>query len=379
MSKIKVDTVTNVAGSGAPNIPDGITIGGVALASVNTQEHYAQSTEPSSPKNGAVWYDTDDDKTYVYINSEFYELAYTNIPTFLGSRALVAGGITSSTVNVIQYFAIPTAGNAVDFGDLTVARHSGTGFSNGERGLFAGGAAGGAYSTLYNTIDYVTIATTGNATDFGDMNSTRMRLASCSGGNRGLIAGGGDTINSGAGNQIQWLSFLTLGNAVSFGLLTQSRFGVTGCSNGSRGVFAGGKKPYAASRDEIDYVTIDTLGNATDFGNLTVARWRLSGCSNETRGVFAGGSTNTIWDYRNEIDYITIATTGNATDFGDLSEQKFDMAGAANSTRATFSGGTKGDTHKNAIEYITIATTGNATDFGDLLAVTEAPAGLSGD
>lgn len=382
MSKIKVDTVTNVAGSGAPNIPDGITIGGVALASVNTQEHYAQSTEPSSPKNGAVWYDTDDDKAYVYINSEFYELAYTNIPTFLGSRALVAGGNTtsSSAVNVIQYFAIPTTANAVDFGDLTQTRSYLSGCSNGERGLFGGGQAGSYGSTVYNTIDYVTIGTTGNAIDFGDLVATRSYLASCSGGNRAVFAGGGNSSSSTAANAIQWVSFLTTGNAISFGILGQSRFGLAGCSNGSRGVFAGGKFPYqSTSYNIIDYITIDTMGNSTDFGDLTVGRNRLAGCSNETRGVFAGGTTNGIWDYKNEIDYITIATTGNATDFGDLSEQKFDMAGAANSTRATFSGGTKGDTHKNAIEYITIANTGNATDFGDLLAVTEAPAGLSGD
>ena len=32
-----------------------------------------------------------------------------------------------------------------------------------------------------NTIDYITIATTGTATDFGDMTSKRDSLAACSG------------------------------------------------------------------------------------------------------------------------------------------------------------------------------------------------------
>jgi hypothetical protein len=44
------------------------------------------------------------------------------------------------------------------------------------RGLFGGGY-NGAY---LNVIDYVTIATTGNATDFGDLTVARRNLAGCS-------------------------------------------------------------------------------------------------------------------------------------------------------------------------------------------------------
>lgn len=45
----------------------------------------------------------------------------------------------------------------------------------GGRGLFAGGGG------LDNTIDYITIDTTGNATDFGDLTVARYQLAGCSG------------------------------------------------------------------------------------------------------------------------------------------------------------------------------------------------------
>ena len=43
-----------------------------------------------------------------------------------------------------------------------------------------------------------------------------------------------------------------------------------GCSGGQRGLFAGGKNP--AFTNAIMSVQIDTLGNAVDFGDLTVAR-----------------------------------------------------------------------------------------------------------
>ena len=56
-------------------------------------------------------------------------------------------------------------GNALDFGDLTVARTLCGGASNNTRASFAGGDTP-SYS---DTIDYITIASTSNATDFGDL------------------------------------------------------------------------------------------------------------------------------------------------------------------------------------------------------------------
>ena len=68
--------------------------------------------------------------------------------------------------NTIDYVTIASTGNAADFGDLiqTASYHACT--SNGSRGIFAGGDP---TSTFLNTIQYVTISTTGNSSDFGDM------------------------------------------------------------------------------------------------------------------------------------------------------------------------------------------------------------------
>ena len=40
----------------------------------------------------------------------------------LASRGVFGGGFTGSYSNVLDYVTIQTAGNATDFGDLTVAR-----------------------------------------------------------------------------------------------------------------------------------------------------------------------------------------------------------------------------------------------------------------
>jgi len=55
-------------------------------------------------------------------------------------RALIAGGSTafSDTLNVIGYITITSTGNASDFGDLTVARRDAGGCSSSTRGVLSG-------------------------------------------------------------------------------------------------------------------------------------------------------------------------------------------------------------------------------------------------
>jgi hypothetical protein len=84
--------------------------------------------------------------------------------------------------NIIDYVTIATTGNATDFGDLTVARYYISATSSSINGVFAGGYTG-AYS---NIIDYVTIASTGNALDFGDLLASTYGMGACSNANGGL-------------------------------------------------------------------------------------------------------------------------------------------------------------------------------------------------
>ena len=95
---------------------------------------------------------------------------WVDIIPWYGSRGVFGGGST----NVIDYITIQTTGDATDFGDLTVDRYGLAACSDGTRGVFGGGVT-------TNVIDYITIATTGNATDFGDLTVDRGYLASCSG------------------------------------------------------------------------------------------------------------------------------------------------------------------------------------------------------
>ena len=89
--------------------------------------------------------------------------------------------------NVIDYITISSTGDAADFGDLTASRQGSTGsLSNKTRGLFAGGYAHPASPATSNVIDSVTIASTGNAVDHGDLVAGKQNLAQASNGHGGL-------------------------------------------------------------------------------------------------------------------------------------------------------------------------------------------------
>jgi hypothetical protein len=171
------------------------------------------------------------------------------------------GGGTAATT-IIDYITISTPGNATDFGDLTVGRHYICALSNDTRGVWGGG------NGQRDVIDYVTIATTGNATDFGDLTVGRETVGGCSDTTRGIFVGGYKAApGAGATDIMDYITIASTSNATDFGDLTVAREAPTGASNATRGVFGGG-----TVANVIDYVTIQTTGDATDFGDLTVER-----------------------------------------------------------------------------------------------------------
>jgi hypothetical protein len=298
-------------------------------------------------------------------------------PNFAGVDAASARGVFggggegpsgTTAVNTIEYITISTIGNTTDFGDLTVSTRRPAGCSSSIRGLVAGGVVAPSYS---NSIDYITISSTGNSADFGDLTRGRWSFAGLSNSSRGIFGGGYNVSLPGFNiSTIDYVQIQSAGNAVSFGSLTQARREVAGCSSSTRGLFGMGRYATPATTDVniIDYVTISTTSNATDFGDLTLVRTAGASSSNSTRGIFVGGVPNT-----NVIDYVTIASLGNAQDFGDLLTAQYLGSSCASSIRGIIAGGVT----INVIQYVTISTLGNAQDFGDLSAPRNEIAALS--
>ena len=290
-------------------------------------------------------------------------------------RGLIAGGYSgSSEVNNIEYVTIASSGNAQDFGDLTVARRDGAGCASATRGLvFAGG-----FPTNTNIIDYVEISSTSNAIDFGDTTENSAFLgAAVSNSTRGVFAGGIKTASPIRVNpEMQYVTIASRGDTLEFGELSVTRYAMQGAGSPTRGMFFGGAPAPApaALTNTIDYITIAATGNAVDFGDISVADRNTMACSNSIRSVIAGGQNPSQHQYR--IEYVTNASTGNSVDFGSLIISRSRGAAASSQTRGVIFAG-YGPDQVNTIEYITFATTGNASDFGDTIQVIRDQAGFS--
>ena len=185
------------------------------------------------------------------------------------TRGAVGGGATPSSTNVIEYVEIQTIGNALDFGDLTTAFHHGQAVNSSTKGLFCGGGPG-----LGTKIQSITISSTGNAVDIADLTVGRHFAAGVSNGVRGVI-GGGVVVTPGANGMGSSLEFVTIasdGNAIVFGDLTTKRGKLASAETHTRGVFIGSDSGVPATStytNVMDFITIATTGNAQDFGDAT--------------------------------------------------------------------------------------------------------------
>ena len=281
-----------------------------------------------------------------------------------GTRGLTMGGLTSNSISYIQ---VQTQGNAQDFGDLssTVGKYTSAAFSSSTRSFCAGGEISPGSSTT-DAIEFVYSSTTGNVIDFGNLLGN---LINAPGGlansTRGVVAGGYNPSPAASRiNTIQYITMASSGNAQTFGELAngEKNDGLMSFSSPTRGIFAGGNNTPAGTINSIHFITIASTGNASDFGDLTTIRTSNSSCSNSTRGLVAGSAPVSY-----EIEFVTIASTGNAQEFGDLLVDKNGgLGGMSSLTRGVFAGGAN-PTAVNIIDFVEIATTGTSKDFGDLI------------
>ena len=376
---VGIEKITDRAGTGAPDFTNGFNIAG-SDSGIGSHKHTEGATEPSSPSNGDAWLDTDNNVYKVYIDGEWKDWLGTSTspPTFNwgGSRAVYMGRFNypSPYDREIDYFNISSSSNAADFGDLTQAREDGAGVSNGTRAVFAGGKVGG---TKYNTIDYITTATTGNAQDFGDLTtypfsttsaSSRDSLASAGNATYGLFMGG-YLHGGGNGNIIDYITIANTGNATDFGDLTAADHGGSAFNDATRAVYVQGTD---ASKNNIEYVSIATPGNATNFGTQTTAHsYEHASCADATRGLTSGGISSA--PFLNHITYFTTQSAGNGTDFGNLTA-RCRHGSASDGTYGTFIGGYATSSSPyliNVIERVTIQTPANATDHGDMQSISQ--------
>ena len=192
----------------------------------------------------------------------------------------------------IDYFEMSTLGNALDFGDRSVTvAGAPAGLASPTRAVWAGGYLTGVspHTTAARSLsDFVTISSKGNAVRFGDLTKARGALTGCSNAVRGVFGGGTDWTagDMGVMNVIDYITIASNGNAVHFGELTVGRGFGGATSTQTRGLF-GGMRYNPAVNNVLDYISMQSGGAATDFGDLSVARKEV-GMTSDSHGGLGG-------------------------------------------------------------------------------------------
>ena len=320
MSELRINNITDRAGSSGPII--------AGVSTVTSTSHMVMPSGPTEMRGGR-------------------------------GRGVFAGAANPSTQNVMDFVEIATTGNATDFGDLTTIWYNIGGCASATRGIWFPGYD---QSTAVSTIFYITISSQGGLADFGDaLSNSRNHSGACSDSTRAVRAEGYNADLSTRTNTLEFITIATTGDSTEFGDLNRVVSDMAGSfASPTRGFFGAGKP----ETNIIDFITIQSKGNAIDFGDLIDGtRAEGSGSANSTRGLFFGGSGPGSSD---TIQFITMATLGNATDFGNLTNGAEAGGACASSTRGLYGGGST-PTKINNIDFVTIASAGNATDFGDRL------------
>ena len=381
--QVKIDAGDSGTLSGEIVVGSGqtITVGAAATTSQGTVDAlkvYDMFQPPSGgtnqrppAKTGAIFYNFDF-KTIEFFDGNSWRQV-DNVTR--RGRGVFGGGRGPADLKAIEFINIASLGNALNFGELVTATSRGSACSSEIRGIFGGGG----FPTENNVLQYVTIASEGNAIDFGDLTgensgTDRATPAGASSSTRGVFAGGGSYPSS-KSNIIDYIQIATIGNALDFGDLTVERAGANVATNGKKMLIGTGSSSGGTS---IDQIIIQSKGNATDFGgSTTYEKFQGAHCSNSVRGVWAGGQMHNPYHLTSSIELITIESGGNATDFGGtLFEGLREPTGACNQTRGVFAGGIN-PSGVNTIQFVTIASTGNASDFGDITEKKRFSGGLS--
>ena len=286
------------------------------------------SVDASRRYNGLMWYDSDNTRLNIMTPIGWRTFNANQVPdppSEAGSRCVVIyGNHGGSRTGRMEHFTFATGGSATNLGNIGRGSYGGSATSDGSRAVYTWGHDFESYNApISSNIRYFTIGTSFSTYSFGSLTRaiSYQNQGVISDGTKGCFAAGYTSWPNWY-NDIEYLTIQTTSNTSDLGDLTQARWAAGGLCDTTYGLVAGGWSS-PGRVDTIDYFTIATTGNATDFGNMTQAKDYMCATNNKTKGCLTGGyfynaSASPNQGAVTEIDYVTIQTPGNATDFGDL-------------------------------------------------------------
>ena len=357
---------------GSAKIPavDGSLITGVPSSFTKNASDPAIATNPSGGV-GTIWVNTTSGETYCCTDATAGANVWTNIGAgadniqpwaFQGeSYGYTSGGWPNPpATDVIDKFSFTTDGNAVDVGNLTLARTDGCGLTSVSYGWTCGGRGTG-WPTQNNIIDKFAFASDGNATDSGDLLTNHTAMAGQSSTTYGYISGGKEPT---AVNSIQKFAFASGGNSSAIsGVLTVARRSCQGVSSETHAYTVGGSSPYS---NVIDKFLFSTDANSTDVGDLSNARGQAAPTSSTTYGFIAGGADSGTPPGADDVEKWSFASDANSTSHGSLTRTSYGVCGQSATAYGYCSGGYIPNYYANVIDKYAYTSNTTATDVGNL-------------
>ena len=300
-----------------------------------------------------------------------------------GSRGCWSGGgqraENGASADHTYYITISTPANALLFGSTINDLWRCAGTSGRGRGLISGGTVNDTNTNAANKIQYVTIATPSAATAFGDLVTDRINPGAASNGTRALIMAGWGTHNQIATGKtsIDYVTIATTGAATNFGNLSHGTkrgdrvMTNTSTGNGTYAMIMCDLVDYNSSWSaaKYDYIAIATPGNTTIFGGMgpQVRGSGITANSNGSRAIWSGGYQGSGHTY---MEYLTWSTPGNALAYGRMHYNITGGSGVEDGSRGVIGGGAPGGNANRSCFYFSMdLTAGTAvitSSFGEL-------------
>ena len=294
MSEIRVNNLSNESSTGGPTISGITTFSGTNFF-VPPVGNTAQ--RPQDPQKGALRFNTDtkhleyfkgDTIGWTEIEASNEELGGgTGSNTGFGTRALFLNGFNGSgnQVNTIDYITISTLGDAQDFGDSTYKAFQDGVCSSRTRSFTLGGSLAAGQTEDISTNVFSSL---GNGVKFGELTDKNYGNKAVSDATRGISAGGEGPSPSAGMNMMEYITMASTGEAKDFGDLTSTANTDTAamaCSPTRAAIFHSDTSTPNVT-NTIDCVQIMTTGNAVDFGDTTTGDvWGKGGTSNGHGGL----------------------------------------------------------------------------------------------
>ena len=188
---------------------------------------------------------------YINIQTGGYAADFGDLQTGVGAagagasrtRGIKFGGVSTypgTFTNEIDYIEIASQSNGIDFGDLTTSRRAIMSYGNQTRAGTAGGAKP-SYTATRTSIDYVTITSKGDSINFGDISTATSINGTSQWGTptRGMLIANKGNSPATRTNTVEYVTIATTGNAIDFGDMTNAPANPATAGNSIRGMVAG--------------------------------------------------------------------------------------------------------------------------------------------